>query len=96
MALTEAAKVIPSGQRLSPVKVIRVIQRLVVAVASHSTIKTNLKMQLAACVIADESKRKSCKNSKDYPRKKKKREAGEPAVKPISKELMRLAKQRLN
>ncbi|EKK03787.1 transposase [Rhodopirellula baltica SH28] len=91
MALTEGAQSIPSGERLSPVRVLRVICRLLLAVSRHSHQKLNLHGELSQCVLADESSRQSEKNSKDYPRKKRKRQTGEPNVKPISKTLRTLA-----
>ncbi|WDQ16495.1 transposase [Rhodopirellula sp. P2] len=91
MALTEGAQSIPSGERLSPVRVLRVICRLLLAVSRHSHQNLNLHGELSQCVLADESSRQSEKNSKDYPRKKRKRLTGEPNVKPISKTLRTLA-----
>jgi len=42
--------------------------------------KFNLRNQLSLCVLANESSRKSEKNSKSYPRKKRKRQTGEPNI----------------
>lgn len=95
MALTEGANSIPSGSRLSPIRVLRVIAKLVLAVSRQSGLKSNVRCDLSACVLADESSRKSDKNTKDYPRKKRKRQTGEPNVKPISVSLKRLAKTRI-
>ena len=53
----------------------------------HTTIKLSVAAQLATCFIADESGRKSEKNSKDYPRKKRKKQTGEPTVVSITKRL---------
>lgn len=95
MALTCGAQAIPAGRRISPVRVLRVICKLVTAVANHSALKTNLSKQLEGCVLADESSRTSSKNSDHYPRKKRKRETGEPNVKPISKDFEKLAIDRM-
>ncbi|MGB7327401.1 MAG: transposase [Rubripirellula sp.] len=95
MALTEGAQSIPAGRRISPVRVLRVICKLVTAVARHSSSKMNLHQQLEGCVIADESSRQSSKNSDHYPRKKRKRQTGEPNVHPISDELQKLAITRM-
>jgi hypothetical protein len=91
IALTEGAKSIPAGSRLSPVRVLRAISNLVLAVSRRSGIKVNLSRQLSTCVIADETSRRSEKNSHNYPRKKRKRQTGEPNLKPISDELQTLA-----
>lgn len=91
LAMTEGSQQIPSGRRMSPVRVLRTLCDLVSKVAQYSNLKTQLYVELSQCVIADESNRKSEKNSKDYPRKKRKRQAGEPTVKTISPELRKLA-----
>lgn len=91
LALTEGCKHIPQGSRISPVKTLRVLYDLVRKVACHSGRKVNLAEQLSGCVIADESGRKSQKNSHDYPRRKRKRQTGEPTLVPISKELRQVA-----
>jgi hypothetical protein len=91
VALTEGTKSIPAGSRLSPVRVLRTISNLVLAVSRISTLKLNLSMQLSSCVIADETSRRSDKNSHTYPRKKRKRQTGEPNIKPINATLQTLA-----
>ncbi|QEF99999.1 Transposase DDE domain protein [Stieleria maiorica] len=91
MALTEGCKHIPEDRRISPVKVLRALCDLVTNVARRSANKLNLAQQLSGCVIADESGRQSDKNSKDYPRKKRKRQTGEP----ISDDLRKLAMERI-
>ncbi len=78
---------IPEGTRVSPVQVLRALCNLVINVARYSASKVNLRRELEGCVIADESSRHSDKNSKNYPRKKRKRQTGEPNVHPISDEL---------
>jgi hypothetical protein len=47
-------------------------------------------------MIADETSRRSDKNSQNYPRKKRKRQTGEPRIKPISEELRQLANNMLS
>jgi len=96
MALDQGQKQIPQGRSVSPVQVLRVVCNLVVDVARLSTIKLSVAAQLATCFIADESGRKSEKNSKDYPRKKRKKQTGEPTVVPITKELRQHALELLN
>jgi len=91
LALTEGGKHIPKDRRLSPVRVLRAVCDLVLKVADVSGLKVNLSDKLSRCVLADESGRKSDKNSKDYPRKKRKRSAGEPIVRPIKPELLERA-----
>jgi hypothetical protein len=91
LALTEGGKHIPKDRRLSPVRVLRAVCDLVLKVADVSGRKVNLSDKLSRCVLADESGRKSDKNSKDYPRKKRKRSAGEPIVRPIKPELLERA-----
>jgi hypothetical protein len=93
-AMTEGAKSIPAGNRLSPVRVLRVFEKLVLAVSRLSAKKLNLHHQLSLCVLANESSRTSDKNSKSYPRKKRKRQTGEPKMEPISDELQTLANTR--
>ncbi|WP_404310733.1 transposase [Neorhodopirellula lusitana] len=95
IAMTQGARSIPAGRRMSPVRVMRVFEKLVLAVSRLSAKKLNLQNALSLCVIADESSRTSEKNSKDYPRKKRKRQTGEPTVAPICDELQSLAKTRL-
>jgi hypothetical protein len=95
IALTEATRSIPDGRRLSPVRVLRAFAKLVVAVSEFSAKKLNLRNRLSLCVLASESSRKSEKNSKSYPRKKRKRQTGEPSIESISDELQTLANARL-
>lgn len=95
IALTEGARSTPAGRRLSPVRVLRVFEKLVLAVSRQSTQKLSLQHDLSRCVLADESSRTSEKNSRSYPRKKRKRQTGEPNVEPISEELQTLANTRL-
>jgi len=93
MAMTEGSKQIPESRRLSPVRVLRTICDLVSKVAQYSGLKVNLCGALSECVIAEESSRSSNKNSNDYPRKKRKRQTGEPTITPINAELLELALQ---
>lgn len=81
IALSEGARSIPEGRRLSPIGVLRVFPRLVVAVAESSAKKTDVRLSLSECVLADETGRK--------------RQTGEPNVEPISAELQALANARL-
>lgn len=94
--MTEAAKSIAAGCRLSPVRVLRVFEKLVLAVSRVSTKKLNLQNNLSQCFLADESSRTSDKNSKSYPQKKRKRQIGEPNIESIAKELQTLANERLS
>ena len=96
LALTEGAKSIPVGSRLSPVRVLRAIGNLVLAVSRLSGLKLNLSYELSLCMIADETSRRSDKNSQNYPRKKRKRQTGEPRIKPISEELRQPANNMLS
>lgn len=95
LALTEGAKSIPAGRRLSPVRVLRVVCDLVLAVARRSAERIDFRAQLQDCVLADESSRKTEKNSQSYPRKKRKRQTGEPTVRPIDADLQALANSML-
>lgn len=95
IAMTQGARSIPTGSRLSPVRVRRVFEKLVLAVSRLSAQKLNLQAELSRCVLASEASRNSEKNSKDYPRKKRKRQTGEPTIEPISDELQALANTRL-
>ena len=96
IAMTEAARSIPPGRRLSPVRVMRAFERLVLAVSRMSAQKLSFQEELSRSVIADESSRTSVKNSKSYPRKKRKRQTGEPTIAPISDELQKLANEKLS
>lgn len=91
IALSEGAASIPAGRRLSPVRVLRQLVKLVLAVSRHSAQNLNFRYELSGCTLADESSRNSDKNSSSYPRKKRKRQTGEPTVAPISAELRRIA-----
>lgn len=95
IAMTEGARSIPDGSRLSPVRVLRVFEKLVLAVSRFSATKLSLRNDLSPCILASESSRTSEKNSKSYPRKKRKRQTGEPNIEPISEELQTLANTRL-
>jgi hypothetical protein len=77
------------------VRVIRGFEKLVLAVSRQSANKLSLRSELSLCVLASESSRTSEKNSKSYPRKKRKRQTGEPNVEPINEELQALANMRL-
>lgn len=96
IAMTEAARSVPPGRRLSPVRVMRAFEKLVLAVSRMSAQKLSFQEELSRSVIADESSRRSAKNSKSYPRKKRKRQTGEPTIAPISDELQRLANEKLS
>lgn len=91
IALTEARSKIPSENRVSPIQVLRVVSQLVRDVARYSGLKMNLSSAFSSCTIADESNRKSPKNSPDYPRKKKKRQIGDPLISDFPQELEKLA-----
>ncbi len=91
IALTEARSKIPSENRVSPIQVLRVVSQLVRDVARYSSLKMNLSSAFSSCIIADESNRKSPKNSPDYPRKKKKRQIGDPLISDFPQELKKLA-----
>ena len=95
MALSEGGKHLPEGSRISPIQVLRVVCDLVVDVACYSSRKISLSQKFSSCVIADESCRKSDKTSEDYPRKKRKRQTGEPTTNAIDAELHELAMQKL-
>jgi hypothetical protein len=94
MAMTAGSQHIPESRRLSPVRVLRIVCDLVTQVAQYSGLRINLCEALAECVIADESSRSSSKTSKDYPRKKRRRQTGAPTVTPINADLLMLALQR--
>ena len=74
----------------------RAFERLVLAVSRMSAQKLSFQEELSRSVIADESSRTSVKNSKSYPRKKRKRQTGEPTIKPINDELQKLANEKLS
>jgi hypothetical protein len=95
IALTEASKHIPSDQRISPVKVLRLFSQLISRVSNVSKLKLSVSQELSQCVLEDETNRKSSKNSDDYPSKKKKPPTGDPNTKPIASELLNRAIQRL-
>lgn len=93
IALSEGGRHIPANRRISPVQVLRTLCDLVLDAARHSTRRVSLAVKLSTCVIANEPSRRSDKNHKDYPRKKRKRQTGEPTVEPISNELRKNAIQ---
>jgi hypothetical protein len=93
IALTEASKHIPSDQRISPVKVLRLFSQLISRVSNVSNLKLSVSQELSQCVLEDETNRKSSKNSDDYPSKKKKPPTGDPNIKPIASELLNRAIQ---
>lgn len=95
MALTIAGKHIPKGKRASPIKVLRTLCRLVLDVARKSARMLDLAKALEVCFIADESNRTSEKNSKTYPRKKRKKSTGDPKILAIPEPLMELASKKL-
>lgn len=66
--------------RLSPVRVMRALQTTVNAISLHGTTVPELTALLAAAVITDESHRTSSKQSRNYPRKKKRPRCGSPAI----------------
>lgn len=86
-SLYSARACITPGGKLSGVKVFRVFVKLVIRVATHSVMRSNIREELSRSIVADESGRKSGKNSKSYPRKKTKRQTGEPTINELSNEL---------
>lgn len=81
---------------MSPVKVIRAFYLSVTAVALCSGNARCLSGTLADAIRHDESKRKSSKKSRNYPRKKKPQPAGKPKLVSSSKDQKRRAEQFLN
>jgi len=63
------------------------IRNAIIRVATNSSLRSNIREELSGSVVADESGRKSGKNSKGYPRKKKKRETGEQTINELTDEL---------
>jgi hypothetical protein len=63
------------------------LPKLIVRVVTNSMLRSNIREDLSKSVVADESGRKSDKNSNGYPRKKKKRETGEPTINELTDEL---------
>jgi hypothetical protein len=91
MALTLGGQNIPANRRISQIRVLRTICSLVEDVARRSVCKLNIAIKLSHCFVADKSSRKSSKNSDNYPRKKRKRQTGEPTVSPLSDQLRKQA-----
>jgi len=87
---------IPADKRISPIQILRTLCRLVVDVARKGDRKLNIGKDLSLCVAADESNRRSEKNSESYPRKKRKKPIGDPIVKPISNTIRNLAMKHMN
>jgi hypothetical protein len=86
-ALYSARGCIKPGEKLSGIKTFRVFVRLILRVATHSASKLDVREALSKSVVADESGRKSDKNSRDYPRKKKKPPTGDPTIRDLPPEL---------
>jgi hypothetical protein len=61
--------------------------KLVIRVVMQSALRSNIREELSGSVVVDESRRKSDKNSKGYPRKKKNRQTGEPTINELTNEL---------
>ena len=91
MALTFARTCHGEDAKVSPVNVLRVFSVLLLQVATYSTKRLNVRRMLSSCILADESGRTSSKNSKNYPRKKKKRQTGQPTISPLPVPLHRQA-----
>ena len=96
LALTIGGQHIPADKRISPIQILRTLCRLVVDVARKGDRKLNIGKDLSLCVAADESNRRSEKNSESYPRKKRKKPIGDPIVKPISNTLRNLAMKHMS
>lgn len=92
ISLSHAQRITKLCHRLSPVRVLRTIARLVGDVARQSRLPWDLKGTLRLCQIADESGRTSSKESRSYPRKKKQKPTGEPFLRPACKSLIKLAR----
>jgi hypothetical protein len=86
-SLYSARACIKPGEKLSGIKAFRAIVKLIIRVATNSSLRSNIREELSSSVVADESGRKSGKNSKGYPRKKRKRETGEPTINELTDEL---------
>lgn len=78
LALTIGGQHIPADKRISPIQILRTLCRLVVDVARKGDRKLNIGKDLSLRVAADESNRRSEKNSESYPRKKRKKPIGVP------------------
>jgi hypothetical protein len=65
---------------LSPVKVLRTIAKLVCDTASKAPSRWNLSRGFAQCAAHDESGRITSKDSRNYPRKNKKKATGTPII----------------
>ncbi|HMO16441.1 MAG TPA: IS4 family transposase [Pirellulaceae bacterium] len=90
-SLYTARACITPGEKLSGMKAFRVFFKLIIRVATHSVLRSNHRAELSGSVAANESGRKSEKNSRAYPRKKKKRQTGEPTINDLSDELWKKA-----
>lgn len=80
---------------LSPVRVLRTIAKLVSDVSRRSSLRVDLAANLRDCIKADESNRKASKDSRDYPRKKKKKPTGTPSIRKCPPSLIERAKHLL-
>jgi len=86
-SLYSARACIAQGEKLSGITVFRAFVKLVIRVVMQSALRSNIREELSGSVVVDESRRKSDKNSKGYPRKKKNRQTGEPTINELTNEL---------
>lgn len=82
-ALYVARECIPPGGKLSGIKTFRVIMRMILHVAAHSVLRWDVRAALSRSIVADETGRKSDKNSCSYPRKKAHRSTGSPTIREL-------------
>ncbi len=85
----------PPRQRLSPIKVLRAIQRVLLALRDQATATPSLKTLLEQALNPDESHRTTPKHSRHYPRKKRHQPAGPPVLKPATATQKRQAQKLL-
>jgi len=76
---------------LSPVKVLRTIAKLVRDTASKAATRWNLKRSFAQCAAQDESDRITPKDSRNYPRKNKRKATGAPIINRGTAKLQKIA-----
>ena len=76
---------------LSPIKVLRTVAKLVRDTASKAATRWNLQLGFTQCAVQDESGRTTSKDSRNYPRKDKKKPTGVPIIHRGTAKLQRIA-----
>lgn len=78
LALFKAKQCIDPKRTISAIQVLRTFDGLITQAALRYNVKINFESLLKKCIAADESGRKSSKNSPDYPRRRSKKTIGIP------------------